>query len=107
MKRAQRSELFGQAMTWLCGGALAFNLLLVIGIMGLLAWNGLGYFWQRELVQLTLKDGTSLLGEVWEVEPAHVAVGDLDAEAIDRGRARRLFDLLDLPDFAKEAGAIL
>lgn len=55
-------------MTWLCGGALAFNLLLVIGIMALLAWHGLGYFWQKDLVQLTMKDGSHVLGEVWEVE---------------------------------------
>ncbi|HWN44249.1 MAG TPA: phosphate ABC transporter permease PstA [Thermoanaerobaculia bacterium] len=80
-----RSELFGQAMTWLCGGALAFNLLLVIGIMGLLAWHGLSYFWQKDLVQLTLKDGTRFLGEIWEVEQVAEAPGE---PAIDRFRIK-------------------
>ena len=83
MKRAQRSDLFGQAMTWLCGGALAFNLLLVIGIMGLLAWYGLGYFWQKDLVQLDMKDGyiivkSGIAGEATATSvPGVFAAGDV------------------------------
>ncbi|MBL8843907.1 MAG: phosphate ABC transporter permease PstA [Planctomycetes bacterium] len=49
---------------WLCGGALAFNLLLVLAQLALIAWNGLGYFWQRDLVSFELGDGRRLLGEV-------------------------------------------
>ncbi|MFO0982743.1 MAG: phosphate ABC transporter permease PstA [Planctomycetota bacterium] len=59
----QRSRL-GQYLTWLCGGALAFNLLMVTLLVVLLAVNGLGYFWQRDLVRVTLRDGTRLLGEI-------------------------------------------
>ena len=33
-------------MTALCGGALAFNLLLVVGLLAVLGANGMGYFWQ-------------------------------------------------------------
>jgi phosphate transport system permease protein len=54
----------GRAFIWLCGGALAFNLLLVIGQLGLIAWNGLSCFWQQDLELLELEDGTKLLGEV-------------------------------------------
>ncbi|HVF62125.1 MAG TPA: phosphate ABC transporter permease PstA [Thermoanaerobaculia bacterium] len=64
----QRTERLGRSFTWLCGGALALNLLLVIGILVLLALNGLGYFWQKDLAELTLRDGRKLLGEIWEVE---------------------------------------
>ena len=64
----QRTERLGRSFTWLCGGALALNLLLVIGILVLLALNGLGYFWQKDLVELALRDGRKLLGEIWEVE---------------------------------------
>ncbi len=85
----RRSELVGQSLTWLCGGALAFNLLLVIGILTLLAWNGLGYFWQRDLVQLNLKDGTRMLAEVWEVEQVEAAPpGQPASAAIDRMRVK-------------------
>ncbi len=38
----RRSGRIGQALTWLCGGALAFNLLLVLAILGLLASTAWG-----------------------------------------------------------------
>jgi phosphate transport system permease protein len=87
----RRSAIIGQSFTWLCGGALAFNLLLVIAILLLLAYNGLGYFWQKELIQINLKDGSKILGEIWEVEQvaATAATGTESAEAaIDRFRIK-------------------
>jgi phosphate transport system permease protein len=81
----RRSALLGQAFTWLCGGALAFNLLLVIGILGLLIVNGMGYFWQEDLVLLAQKDGKKILGEVWEVEKTKVTT---DEAAHDRFRLK-------------------
>lgn len=81
----RRSDVLGQSLTWLCGGALALNILLVLGIMVLLLWNGLGYFWQRELVQLTLKDGSRVLAEVWEVEKTAATPGE---PALDRFRVK-------------------
>lgn len=84
----RRSSAVGQALTWLCGGALAFNLLLVISILLLLAYNGLGYFWQKDLVELSLKDGRKVLGEVWEVEQVPVETGARAAAAIDRLRLK-------------------
>jgi phosphate transport system permease protein len=86
-KRSSRTELTGQAFTWLCGGALAFNVLLVLGILALLAWNGLGYFWQKDLVELTLKDGRKVLGEVWGVEKDAVAA-QTGGAPIDRMRLK-------------------
>jgi phosphate transport system permease protein len=84
----RRSDFMGQAFTWLCGGALAFNLLLVIAILLLLLYNGMGYFWQRDLVQLELKDGRKLLGEIWEVEQAAEVTGAEATAAIDRLRMK-------------------
>jgi phosphate transport system permease protein len=84
----RRSGAIGQALTWLCGGALAFNLLLVVSILLLLAYNGLSYFWQRDLVELTMTDGRKILGEVWEVEQAPEATGSRAAAAIDRLRMK-------------------
>jgi phosphate transport system permease protein len=56
--------LLGQSFTWLCGGALALNLLLAVGLLALIAKNGLAYFWQQKVVELTLADGSQVLGEV-------------------------------------------
>jgi phosphate transport system permease protein len=84
----RRSGAVGQALTWLCGGALALNLLLVILIMGLLACNGLSYFWQKDLIELTLKDGRRILGELWSEEKSVAETGTREAAAIDRIRLK-------------------
>jgi len=62
------AELGGKSLTWLCGGALAINLIMVVGLMSLLAVHGLAYFWQRDLALVVLDDGTRLLGEMRERE---------------------------------------
>jgi phosphate transport system permease protein len=84
----RRAEAAGQALTWLCGGALALNLLLVISILLLLAWNGLSYFWQKDLIELDLKDGRKILGEVWSQERSAAVTGARAAAAIDRVRLK-------------------
>lgn len=66
----RRRDVLGLSLTWLCGGALALNLLLVLGLLTLLAVNGGAYFWQRGLVHLVLRDGTKVLGEVVQREAA-------------------------------------
>jgi phosphate transport system permease protein len=67
--RRRRTDLLGQSFTWLCGGALAFNLLLALGLLLLIAIYGLSFFWQQKIVQLTLKDGSKVVGEIQEREP--------------------------------------
>ena len=67
-----RRDHVGNALTWLSGGALAFNLLLVVGLIGLIGFHGARYFWQRPLVQLELEDGSKVLGEVHDTEIARV-----------------------------------
>jgi len=63
------SDLPGRAMTWLTGGTLALNLLLVVGLLALLVWNGAGAFWPRPIAVLTLVDGTRVMGEIHGREP--------------------------------------
>jgi len=64
ISRRKYSDLAGLSFTWLCGGALALNLLLAIGVLVLIASHGFAYFWQKELVHLRLADGSSVLGEI-------------------------------------------
>ncbi len=68
-RSAGRSRLFGLSMTALCGGALALDLLLVVGLLGLIGWQGGRYFWQPDLVRVELADGRILLGEIHDREP--------------------------------------
>jgi phosphate transport system permease protein len=67
-ERTRPSDLPGRAMTWLTGGTLALNLLLVAGLLAVLIWNGVGVFWPRPIVLLTLSDGSKVLGEIHDRE---------------------------------------
>jgi phosphate transport system permease protein len=53
----------GDPMIWLTGSALGACLLMIAGLIGVILVNGLSYFWPAALVQVTLKDGTVVLGE--------------------------------------------
>ena len=54
----------GESAVWLAGSGLGTCLLLISGMIALILTNGLGFFWPGPLVQLTLRDGSRLLGEV-------------------------------------------
>ena len=65
MKQAIKKFLnSGTLFIWLCGSAVALSLLMVGGILLLIMVNGLGFFWPHTLHELTLKDGTRVLGEL-------------------------------------------
>jgi phosphate transport system permease protein len=59
-KRWQR----GDSAIWLAGSGLGVCLLMIVGMIALILTNGLGFFWPGALVQMTLRDGTVLVGEV-------------------------------------------
>jgi phosphate transport system permease protein len=63
-----RTDVLGEGLTALCGGALAFNLLLVAALLGVLVVNGMGHFWQDDLWLVELGDGSRLLGEITDRE---------------------------------------
>ena len=64
----------GDPAIWLAGSALGICLLMITGMIVLILVNGLGFFWPRPLVQLTLRDGEVVLGEVVNREPLPVAM---------------------------------
>jgi len=66
----------GEPFIWLTGGALAVALLLVAGLIGLILVNGLGFFWPRDVVRLSLADGKVMTGQVVEREAIPGRVGD-------------------------------
>jgi len=59
----------GEPFIWLTGGALSLSLILVGGLIGLILYNGLGFFWPRDVARITLKDGAVMTGQVVEREP--------------------------------------
>jgi phosphate transport system permease protein len=50
----------------LASGTLALNLILIGGLVGLIAVNGLGFFWQKPVELFALADGTRYLGVIQE-----------------------------------------
>ncbi len=59
----------GDSAIWLAGSGLGTCLLLIAGMIALILSNGLGFFWPGPLEQLTLADGTKVLGEISGREP--------------------------------------
>jgi phosphate transport system permease protein len=58
----------GEPFVWLTGGALGIALIMVVGLVGLVLVNALGFFWPSEVVRVTLSDGSALTGQVAERE---------------------------------------
>jgi len=54
----------GDPFIWLTGGALAFSLIMVAGLVLLVLVNGMGFFWPEGVVRLTLTDGKVIIGQI-------------------------------------------
>lgn len=54
----------GEPMLWLTGGMLAIALVMIIGLMLLVLYQGGATFWPRPIVQMTLHDGAQVMGEI-------------------------------------------
>ena len=54
----------GDPAIWLAGTGLGVSMLMIGGMVALILWNGLGFFWPKNIVQLTLEDNSVVMGEV-------------------------------------------
>ena len=66
--RVRRIFASGEPFIWLTGGALTLSLLLVAGLIGLILYNGLGFFWPRDVLRAALTDGKTLTGQIVDRE---------------------------------------
>ncbi|MFQ5656507.1 MAG: phosphate ABC transporter permease PstA [Candidatus Methylomirabilales bacterium] len=53
----------GDPFIWVTGGALCLSLIMVAALVLLILVNGLGFFWPKDVIQLTLTDGKVIVGE--------------------------------------------
>ena len=70
----------GDPFVWWTGGALAVSLIMVFGLVGLILASGLGFFWPSEVLQITLSDGTRILGEQAQTKPASGSGGRAETQ---------------------------
>ncbi len=85
---ARTLSAYGEPMLWLTGGGLAASLFMIVGLLGLVLWQGLFTFWPGPLVELRTADGQAFIGEVARIDefrPDPGLVAGLDGE--DRRRA--------------------
>jgi phosphate transport system permease protein len=77
----------GESMIWLTGGSLAVCLVMIVGLLALVVYQGATTFWPKPLVEVELADGTVYLGQVTRQEDYRVDPGRLASMAPDE-RAR-------------------
>ena len=77
--RASDLAAYGEPQLWMLGGALALGIVMVVGFLILVAWNGLGTFLPRPLAVMTLTDGGLVAGEASRAEVFRVPVERLEA----------------------------
>lgn len=58
----------GEPMVWLIGCGLALSLVMIVGLLGLVVVQGSRTFWPLEVVEVTTRDGSLWMGEVYDTE---------------------------------------
>lgn len=56
----------GVPFIWLTGGALSMCLLMIVGLVVLVLYNGMGFFWPSSLSAFKLDNGEQVMGQVWD-----------------------------------------
>jgi phosphate transport system permease protein len=90
-RRAVNLEARGEPFLWGMGGALSLGVLMILGFVLLIVWNGLITFYPKPLRVVHLKDGTRLAGEPTRAEtykPPAQRLESLSPEERDRMRER-------------------
>lgn len=74
----------GEPFIWIMGGALALGVLMIIGFLALVLWNGIVTFYPGPVEVVTLKNGKQIAGEPFRSEsfrPSPEQMKGLDPES--------------------------
>ncbi len=75
----------GEPAVWLMGGSLAAALIMIIGLLGVIAFDGFRAFWPKEIDRIELTSGEVVLGEAIRTETFR------PTEAPEEERSRTLY----------------
>ena len=74
----------GEPFIWIMGGALALGVLMIVGFLALVLWNGIVTFYPGPVEVVTLKNGGRMAGEPFRSEsfrPSEEQLKGVDAES--------------------------
>jgi phosphate transport system permease protein len=92
MRMVRRWLAEGTAQRWLTGACVLIALAMIGGLVAVVVDVAGAFFWPRHLVELSLSDGSKVLGEVWDREPdpaspgrtrIRLKVGNRDLSGVD------------------------
>ncbi|GHY45880.1 phosphate ABC transporter, permease protein [Vibrio cholerae] len=63
----------GAPWVWLTGGAVSVSLIAVLGLLLVIGWRGLTYFWPAPLLQWQTPDGKTVVGQLYARESVPVS----------------------------------
>lgn len=90
-----RDAQFGSPWVWLTASAVSISLISVLGLLLLIGWQGLTYFWPAPLYQWQTQDGELMVGQLYDRETVNVQylqdIGvDLPQATLEQGQVQRL-----------------
>jgi phosphate transport system permease protein len=74
----------GEPAQWALGGALALGIVLIVGFLIMVMWNGIATFYPRPIQVLTLTDGSVVAGPIRRSEEFRVPPADFAGLSGDR-----------------------
>ncbi|KZN29623.1 phosphate ABC transporter permease [Pseudoalteromonas luteoviolacea S2607] len=85
----------GSPWIWMTGGAVSISLISVIGLLAMIAWKGLSFFWPTEVVEFELEGSVAkqtVIGEIYDrelvpkkrLEAAGYDLSDYQGESVER-----------------------
>ncbi|MFC3033549.1 phosphate ABC transporter permease PstA [Pseudoalteromonas fenneropenaei] len=86
----------GSPWIWMTGGAVSISLISVLGLLIMIAWRGLSFFWPSQVVEIQINDNNgskhTVIGEVYDrelvptsrLQAAGIELGDYQAEHVER-----------------------
>ncbi|CCQ11076.1 Phosphate transport system permease protein PstA (TC 3.A.1.7.1) [Pseudoalteromonas luteoviolacea B = ATCC 29581] len=86
----------GSPWIWMTGGAVSISLISVIGLLAMIAWRGLSFFWPSEVVQFEMESAKgkhTVIGEIYDrelVPTSRLKLAGLDTSNIQSENVERL-----------------
>lgn len=95
MNSIKQWAMSGKLWIWLSGGAVSISLISVFGLLLLIGWKGLTYFWPAPLLEWQDSNGKRIVGQVYQrdsvpIDYLSIDKSELSEQALASGKVERL-----------------